>query len=358
MGIIAGCAAGYKYPDSSQYNEEAARFENPEPIERPGFMETLNIAWKFFFDKPATVEPNQPIPIVPVTASQLAEEEASTVIYRLGHSTILLSLEGRHWLIDPVFSERASPFTWAGPKRFHAPPISLDDLPEIDGVIISHDHYDHLDEASIRQLSGKTTQFIVPVGVDKHLLSWGVDSSAITALDWWQQTTVGPVSVTATPARHFSGRGLTDGNHSLWASWAIKTPFHHLYFSGDSGYSPHFKEIGERLGPFDITMMENGAYNEMWAAVHMTPEESIQAHKDVKGKLMVPIHNGTFDLALHPWYEPFDRVADLSWEHTVHIATPKMGERLEVGTRRTNELWWKPVKSAQIEGLKPAQDHL
>jgi L-ascorbate metabolism protein UlaG (beta-lactamase superfamily) len=218
-------------------------------------------------------------------------------LFRLGHSTILLKLRGQYWLTDPVFSERASPVQWMGPARFHAPPISIDELPPIAGVILSHNHYDHLDHAAVMQLAGKTARFIAPLGVGDQLIAWGVDASKVEQLDWWQSTEANGLRLTATPGQHFSGRGLGDSDRSLWASWVIQDGDFRIFFSGDTGYFDGFKAIGEKYGPFDLTMIETGAYDPRWAFVHMQPEQTLQAHLDLRGKWLLPIHNGTFDLA-------------------------------------------------------------
>ncbi len=333
------------YPDSAQF--ETGRFHNLTPIRQDGVMQVAKIAWRFMTEKHAEATPSTEMPIVPIDSQSLLQEYADTVIYRLGHSTLLLAVQGKYWLIDPVFSRRASPVNWAGPKRFHETPITIAELPPLAGVLISHDHYDHLDKESIRQLAGKADYFVVPLGLADYLTRWGVTAEKVTELDWWQSVQLGAVQLTATPAQHFSGRGLNDRDKTLWASWVIKTPQHNLFFSGDSGYFAGFKAIGDRFGPFDLTMIENGAYNELWSEVHMTPEESLQAHKDLQGKVMMPVHNGTFDLAMHAWYEPLERISELVWNASVALAVPKIGERMVVGEPHTFAYWWAPMMSVE-----------
>ena len=285
--------------------------------------------------------PSTDIPVIAVTAEQLKQiPPHQDSVIRLGHSSIYLQVNGQRWLIDPVFSERASPFSFAGPKRFHQPPIALTDLPDIDGVLISHDHYDHLDKTSIKQLANSVSHFVVPLGVDKHLKDWGVSQAHIHPLDWWQAFKLDDVTITATPTQYFSGRSLFDKNETLWASYVIKSTNSSLYFSGDSGYFDGFKQIGERFGPFDLTMIETGAYDKDWATIHMTPAQSLQAHIDLQGKKMMPIHNGTFDLAFHSWYEPLNQIAQLAHRANVDIVTPKMGELLAVNDIQQTEHWW------------------
>lgn len=329
------------FSESAQFRD--GEFRNDESFEMGGFAETVKITWKFLTEKHALSVPDRAIPVHPISREQLEQETENGVIYRLGHSTLLLRLEGQYWLIDPVFGERASPVSWAGPKRFHAPPVSIAELPDLAGVIISHDHYDHLDKESIRQLVPKVEQFVVPLGVGRYVREWGASETQVTELDWWQGTEVAGVSLTATPAQHFSGRGITGGNRTLWASWVIQTAEQKIFYSGDTGYFDGFKKIGERFGPFDLTIMENGAYNPLWSNIHMSPEDSLQAHLDVRGKVMMPVHNGTFDLAMHAWYEPLERISDLAWDNSVALATPEIGERMVVGAPRQNLLWWEKM---------------
>ncbi|MEE7560304.1 hydrolase, partial [Xanthomonas sp. Kuri4-2] len=241
------------------------------------------------------------------------------------------------WLTDPVFAERASPVPFAGPRRFHAPPIALEELPPLAGVILSHNHYDHLDRASLRRLADRVGVFVAPLGVGDLLVRWGVDAAKVRQLDWWQSLTVGGLTLTAAPAQHFSGRGWFDSGRALWASWAIQHRDLKLFFSGDSGYFDGFRAIGERLGPFDLTLMENGAYDRRWPHVHMQPEQSLQAHRDVRGRALLPIHNGTFDLALHPWYEPFERISALARAAGVPLLTPRMGARVDLDAPSADE---------------------
>jgi len=347
---IVSCATHKVTPDyetSEQFHD--GQFQNQREIQLGGFANTAKILWRYLTEKRFNTVPEDELNVQMITPQQLAKPQgAAPVIYRLGHSSLLLQVKGENWLIDPVFAERASPFSWVGPKRFHAPPIALDALPEIRGVIISHDHYDHLDAASIKVLAQQDIHFIVPLGLGRYLTRWGVEDAYITELDWWQDTRVGALQLTATPAQHFSGRGLNDTNQTLWASWVIDSGDHRLFYSGDSGYFDGFKTIGERFGPFDLTMIENGAYNELWRDVHMSPEESLQAHLDLKGKVMMPVHNGTFDLAMHPWFEPLDRIFDLAWEASVSLALPKIGEAYQVGGPRSQRLWWEQQMKAEL----------
>jgi L-ascorbate metabolism protein UlaG (beta-lactamase superfamily) len=342
MATFLSCAAlstQIDYQQSTQYKE--GKFHNSQNVSS-GTSNLPKIIWRYLTDKRKEAVPTQIIPLETLTKQQLKiENDGSPILYRLGHSSLLLALSGEFWLIDPVFSERASPFSMMGPKRFHPTPISLMDLPEIKGIIISHDHYDHLDKESITVLKDKAEHFLVPLGVGEHLKDWGVLADKIQELDWWQQVQLGDINITATPSQHFSGRGITDGNKTLWASWVIKSPKISLFYSGDSGYFEGFKQIGERLGPFDLTIMENGAYNELWADIHMQPEETLQAHIDLKGKAMLPVHNSTFDLSLHDWHEPLNRLNALSQKSGVTMITPIIGQKVELTQPENYQVrWW------------------
>ncbi len=302
--------------------------------------------WDFFFNKPANSEPIASVPVHPITRAML-EEAPDGSLYRLGHSTILLKLRGGWWITDPVFCERASPVQFAGPRRFHAPPIAIDELPPLDGVILSHDHYDHLDYRAVRQLAGKSKVFLTTLGVGDRLIGWGVPADKVLQYGWWQDVEINGLRFTATPAQHFSGRGLRDGNRTLWASWVIEDGDQRIFFSGDSGYFPGFAEIGKHFGPFDLTLMETGAYNEHWPYVHMHPEQTMQAHQDLLGRWLLPIHNGTFNLSMHPWWDPFERIVQLGRERAVPVATPMMGERFSLQAPHTGSRWWQDMMVAQ-----------
>lgn len=332
---------------------ERTKFRNARRIRKLGLLDSIGVMLRFMFDKPADTVPRQPIPVHALSRAQLLAAPDRS-LYRLGHSTVLLKLAGQFWLTDPVFSERASPVQWAGPARFHAPPIAIDDLPPIAGVILSHDHYDHLDYAAVLALADKTEHFIAPLGVGERLIGWGIPRYKVQELTWWQSTRVAGLRLTATPAQHFSGRSLFDGNSTLWASWVIEHEETRIFFSGDSGYFDGFKEIGDKYGPFDLTMVETGAYNEQWPDVHMHPEESLQAHLDLRGKVMLPIHNGTFDLSLHAWSDPFERIASLAAERRLPLATPEIGQHLDILQPKTGHSWWERVRDSERAALLSA----
>jgi L-ascorbate metabolism protein UlaG (beta-lactamase superfamily) len=340
LSLSACCTHQPKHPGSPQMRD--GRFHNVAEAQPPGWLKTLAIAWRFAFEKPSDTVPPKAVPVQPLTVDQLRAAPDGSA-YRLGHSTMLLKLDGGFWLTDPVFSERASPFQWAGPKRFHAPPIAIDELPEIEGVILSHDHYDHLDHAAVMKLAPKVRHFIAPLGVGDRLVAWGVDRAKVRQLDWWQSTQVGGVQLVAAPAQHFSGRGLHDRDSTLWASWVILADGLRIFFSGDTGYHADFRTIGERFGPFDATLIETGAYDPQWPDVHMQPHETLQAHLDLRGRALLPIHNGTFDLAMHAWDDPFERIASLAGAKGVPVITPVMGEAVDLRQPRGRGAWWRAV---------------
>ncbi|MBR8347800.1 MBL fold metallo-hydrolase [Burkholderia ambifaria] len=337
--------------ESPRHN--GARFSNvaPRPVE--GFGKTLGIAWNMLVNKPRNTVPTGALPVDSLTREQL-DAAPDRSLYRLGHSTLLLKLRGEFWLTDPVFAERASPFRRVGPKRFHAPPIALEDLPPLRGVILSHDHYDHLDRDTVLALAATTGVFVTTLGVGDRLIEWGIDAKKVRQLDWWQSIDIDGLTLTATPAQHFSGRSLFDGNSTLWASWVIVADDLRVFFSGDTGYFDGFRTIGERLGPFDVTLIETGAYDPQWPYVHMQPEETVQAHIDLRGRTLIPIHNGTFDLAMHRWQEPFERVTALAMVRGVELSTPRMGERLDLTEPHRGERWWRTVDDAEkAQAAKP-----
>ena len=336
--------------ESNVSNEQEGKFQNSEINYQSSLSSVWKIAKAYWQTDRAAPTPTKTIPLKELTKENLLSEKHDA-LYRLGHSTLLLKLASDFILIDPVFSERASPVQWVGPKRFHQPPISIAELPNVKAVIISHDHYDHLDKASILALADKVEQFVTPLKVGNYLREWGIADDKITELDWWQSKQLSELTITATPAQHFSGRGLFDKDETLWASWVIAHKGTKLFYSGDGGYFSGFKEIGKRYGPFNFTMIETGAYNSLWREIHMTPEESLQAHLDVKGEFMIPVHNGTFDLALHDWFEPFERIVTLAKQQGVSLLTPTFGEAVNLAQPITTKLWWREVMSTETEEL-------
>lgn len=308
----------------------------------------LQMSREYFFGGSAHRTPEGVLPVIARKAADFAQPaDGGLRITWLGHSTILVEIDGRRVLLDPVWSERASPFTWAGPRRFYAPPLPLDQLPPLDAVLISHDHYDHLDVGTIVSLGQATSvPFLVPLGVGAHLEYWGIPADRIIELDWWQEHTLDGLSLIATPARHFSGRSITfaDRDATLWAGWALIGPSHRVFYSGDTAMFPGFSEIGARLGPFDATLIEAGAYSALWADVHLGPEQAVEAHQKVRGRLMIPVHWGLFDLALHGWTEPVERVLRAAQESGVEVQTPPPGGTVVVGAAQPQVArWWPDV---------------
>jgi len=333
-----------RYASSPQFVAADCTFRNPPNPEAKPSRSGWEIWSRLVTEKKVGTVPETPIPVRPLDGAALDKlDNGANHVVRLGHSSHLLKLRGKYWLIDPVFGDRASPVSWAGPLRFHPSPLPLNEVPTIEGLILSHDHYDHLDAPTIEALKQRVQRYFVPLGVGARLRAMGVAADRIEELDWWQQAKHGEVSLTATPAQHFSGRTLWDRDRTLWASWAIRSGNESIYYSGDTGYFPGFKEIGEKLGPFDIALMENGAYDSYWPSVHMAPEETVRAFQDVRARLLYLVHNSTFDLAFHPWREPLERVAQLAEQKGLPLATPEIGEVLTLGRPRENKLWWRAL---------------
>lgn len=284
-------------------------------------------------------------PLGPFTVNKAALQTTPHSLLRvtwLGHSSLLLDVDGKRFLTDPLWYQRASPFTRLGPKRFFPNPLPIDDLPPIDAVLLSHDHYDHLDKGSILKLTEKNIPVITMLGVGQRLLKWGVSKNLVTELDWWQPIPLGEHTITAAPARHFSGRWLGDRFTTLWGSFAIRGPRHNVYFGADSGYYEGFTAIGERLGPFDLAMLEIGAYNQEWETIHMGPENAAQATLDVKAACLLPIHWGTFNLAFHAWTEPVERLLLAAEKNAIPLILPTPGETVIIKGEALNSAWWQP----------------
>jgi L-ascorbate metabolism protein UlaG (beta-lactamase superfamily) len=331
-----------RFKTSPQYNFEEERFQNPNP--RPLFSSDRSqwdIFKEFFFGDQVRRPPAKLPEVIP-TQEQLAQKSQAVRFIWFGHSTILLEMEGKRILFDPIFSKYASPIPGIV-KRFQAPVMQLEEIQDIDVVIISHDHYDHLDHKTINQLMQRDIHFIVPLGVAAHLQYWGVEEQRISELDWWEETNYQGLKFIATPSQHFSGRGLLNGNSTLWASWVVQGTEQKVYFSGDTGYSEHYKAIGDRLGPFDLAFLENGAYNEAWKYVHQLPEEGVQASIDLKSRAMIPIHWGMFDLSIHSWHEPIERVTRVAKEKGVTLIAPKLGQIVSTEEVYQQESWWQAL---------------
>jgi len=272
----------------------------------------------------------------------------------LGHSTVLLEIGGRRVLTDPVWGPRASPSRFAGPRRFQPVPVALRALPPIDLVVVSHDHYDHLDYPTILELARRDVPFVTSLGVGAHLESWGVRPERITELDWWQTHPLpnSGLSVTAAPSQHFSGRGLKDRNATLWSSLVIRSDRHAVFFSGDTGLTDGYREIRERLGPFDLVMLEVGAFHPAWGDIHLGPENALAALELLGGGPFLPVHWGTFSLAMHAWDQPAEALLDLGSKSGVQLVMPRLGEAVEPAQIERVEPWWRGVDSAVREPAK------
>ncbi len=293
-------------------------------------------------------EPQENIEVVGLDSSAIESFSESDInVVWLGHSTILLEVENKRILIDPVWSERCSPISFMGPKRFFPVPIELEKLPHIDAVLISHDHYDHLDKDAVVTLAKRGVSFYVPLGVGAHLAKWGIDKTKIIEFDWWDSCSliIDSLEIIATPGRHFSGRGLfSSTNSTFWVTWVIKSPNKSIFFCGDTGPFPGFKEIGEKFGPFDLTFMKIAAYSEQWPEIHLTPEQAIEAHIELNGKKLIPIHWGTFNLAFHSWFEPAERLLKSADKNGVDLIMPRPGQIIKLSTPPEFDYWWREFK--------------
>ncbi|MDT0344293.1 MBL fold metallo-hydrolase [Streptomyces litchfieldiae] len=333
---------------SPQYRDGA--FRNERPVSMGGARDMLPMlrdmlrradrvrrkpAGRLPLVRPAAVEPGD----VPGSGLRLTW---------LGHASVLAEIDGHRVLFDPVWGTRCSPFPFAGPRRLHPVPARLAELGPLDAVVISHDHYDHLDMPTIRALISSEAVFAVPLGVGAHLERWGVPAARLVELDWHESARVGGLTLTATPGQHFCGRGLRDRFQTLWASWVVTGPEHRIHHTGDTGYFPGFARIGAEHGPFDATMVQIGAYSsEYWPDIHMTPEEGVRAHLDLSGGVphgvLLPIHWGTFNLALHPWEEPVERTVRAAKDADVTVAVPKPGESFEPAAGLPLDAWWEAI---------------
>ncbi|HEY2580991.1 MAG TPA: MBL fold metallo-hydrolase [Mucilaginibacter sp.] len=325
----------------SSSSKKGKKYQNPVPTDMGGFEIMIPILKEYATNK-AENTPKQTLgPFKTDTSVYQIPPAAGLRVTWIGHSSILIEIDGKTILTDPVWSDRVSFSSFFGPKRFFAPPLQLDELPPLDAIIISHDHYDHLDKQTIKYYAGKAIPFFCSMGVGEHLKKWGIDDRFITELDWGDSAMLGTdCKITTTPARHFSGRGITGRNETLWSSFVIKGAKHNIFFGADSGWFPGFKAIGDAYGPFDLTILEIGAYGKHWPDIHMGPDHASNAHLALNGKLMMPIHYGTFNLAPHAWYEPIERLVNYGKEKNINLFIPGPGETAEV-KGAYNSYWWK-----------------
>jgi L-ascorbate metabolism protein UlaG (beta-lactamase superfamily) len=326
-------------------HKKGNKFLNPIPTKEVGLDKVLPMIRAYATNK-AEVVPHKTLgPFKTDTSIYKTPPKSGLRMTWVGHSSLLIEIDGHTILTDPVWSQRASFTQLMGPKRFFNPPIALSDLPPLDAIILSHDHYDHLDKDAIRFFAGSDIPFYCSLGVGQQLENFGILKTHITEMDWGDSVTIdNDCVITATPARHFSGRGITGRNETLWSSFVIKGTKHNIFFGADSGYFPGFKDIGKAFGPFDLTILEIGAYGEYWPDIHMGPDHASNAHLDLKGKLMMPIHWGTFNLALHDWFEPIERLQQYAIDKKIELFVPEPGKPTEVDGAYNSE-WWKPYLS-------------
>ena len=329
-------------------------FVDPQPI----INDNARIARELAHAHPLT-SPDPPLTLPPVDPARLAAPPSSGLrVTWLGHSTSFVEVDGARVLTDPMWSERVSPYQGIGPKRFYPPLIALADLPPVDAVVISHDHYDHLDMATVQAIARQTKAlFVVPLGLGAHLAYWGVPEARIVELDWWQSTRVPgtALTITCTPARHASGRFVIDRDHTLWGGFALVGDAHRVYYSGDSGFFPELRTIGQKLGPFDLAMIEVGQYDQAWPDWHMGPERAAQATVLVGARRLLPVHWALFALANHGWTEPIERTLAAAKLRSVHVLTPRPGESVEppFETRLDGEERWWPMLPSTTAAERP-----
>jgi L-ascorbate metabolism protein UlaG (beta-lactamase superfamily) len=328
-------------------SKDGRRFLNPVPTVIGGLGTIFKVLPHYLMNRAETVPKRTLGPFRTDVAVYDSEPASGLRVTWMGHSSMLIEIDGVRVLIDPVWDERASPTTWAGPKRFFAAPLALENLPRVDVVLVSHDHYDHLGETTIRALAGlesmRGVRWVTSLGVGDLLRKFGVGAAQITELDWTQEVSVGDLKITAVPSRHFSGRSLFNRFETLWSAFVLKGPRHNVYFGADSGWWEGFAEIGRAYGPFDLTMLEIGAFDALWEAIHLGPDGAARAFEAMGGSgLMMPIHWGLFDLALHAWRQPMERMLEIASEKRIRLWAPEPGLPTEVVDEvevRTD--WWR-----------------
>ena len=328
------------YAKSGHYRD--GEFVNLVPTLMLTEGSTMSILWKFIFQKTPDSAPKGPLPMQPLDSMSITRKTPELVrVTWFGHSASLVELAGKNILLDPMLSMEMGPVSWATPNRYNRSlPISAEKLPPIDAVLISHDHYDHLDYQTIRRIKSKVAHFYVPLGIGPHLRAWGVAPDRITEMNWNEEVQLDGLTVVCTPSRHFSGRGLGNRNSTMWSSWVLKSATKRVFYSGDGGYGPHFSTIGATQGPFDLALMECGQYDRQWAQIHMMPEQSVQAARDVRAAVMLPVHWAAFTEANHAWNDPIKRATAEAARLGQPITTPHLGEPVTLGTPLPNSRWW------------------
>ena len=334
-----------KIEKSAHYKD--GEFKNYKPSPDWGLTDVIPMMWEFLFTGNDR-KPDGELPTMKVDFNQIANAKPDELkVTWIGHSSLIINIDGKIILTDPIYFNNTA---FLGPGRYNGDvPFDINELPKIDLAVISHNHYDHLNTATIEKILPKVNHFITPLMVGAELEEMGVPRSKITELDWWEE--IRPSDdflIVLTPAQHFSGRGLFDRDETLWGSFVIQGPKHKIYFSGDSGYFDGFKAIGDKYGPFDLTFLECGAYNERWQFVHMFPEETAQAHIDLRGKILHPIHWGTFDVSLHSWYDPMVRISKAADSLGIKLSTPIVGETIKIDENLNTERWWESVLNKKV----------
>lgn len=322
-------------------------FKNPSGA-GPGLQRgtALSTMGEFFFGGSRRTPP-APLPSESPIDRWMRPADSGLRATWLGHSTVLVEIDGRRVLTDPVWSDRASPVGFAGPRRFQPVPVPIERLPPLDAVIISHDHYDHLDHAAVRALVPCGVPFITPLGVGAHLEAWGVPAERITELDWWESVALGDLTITAAPSQHFSGRGPGDRNRTLWSSFAVRGPRRSFFYSGDTGLTPEYGEIRARLGPFDLILLEVGAFHPSWGTIHLGPENALEALALLGGGSLLPVHWGTFNLAIHAWDEPAETLVALAPKRDVRLVMPRLGAPVEPTQVERVDPWWREIAALE-----------
>ncbi|BDC99511.1 MBL fold metallo-hydrolase [Persicobacter psychrovividus] len=350
-------AVGYSFIQSSimrpQFdspNFNGKKFVNLTPAKPYYEYDFWATAKAYYHAKTEDRLPKIDIPVHKISAKDFSLKPKDFEYTWLGHSSFILDFEGQRFLVDPVFSERASMFSFAGPKRFHEVPITVAELPKLDAVLISHDHYDHLDAATIKSLAKETSvHFYVPLGIGHHLKGWGVSAERIHEYDWWESVQLGTVKLVCVPARHSSGRGILDQSSTLWSGWAFIGAGRKVIYSGDTADMPtEFQEIHDRFGGFDISIFQVGAYDKLWEDAHILPEQSLKANQTLGVKYMIPVHWGTFDLALHTWDAPIKALFAGIGQYQYQIKVPEVGLQQAFEDLSGNNFWWQEKKVGNV----------
>ncbi len=328
-----------KFKHSPQWNGKI--FENPELTKVDVGITTLPGLIKKNLTNRKVRSPEKPLPIIPFSAEAYLSNPDDISFIWYGHSAVLFNIHGTKIFVDPMMGPDCAPIAPMDSPRYSENTLDiLDELPEIDIVCYTHDHYDHIDLDSVNRLKGKVKQWLVGLGVSRHLEKWGIPKENIQEFDWWDSIEIGEQKITFTQSRHFSGRGLIDRMKSLWGGWIIESRDKKVYWSGDGGYGKHFKTVQEKFQRFDLAFIECGQYNKLWHKIHLHPEESVQAAIDVQAEISVPVHWGGFALALHPWKEPIERFTKEAKRVNLKYCTPLLGEYIELGKLVQGDAWW------------------